>query len=389
MDERPPGLRLAVFVSAHGFGHATRAAALLEALTELRPDSAFEIFTQAPAWLFQESLPGPFRIHPTDVDVGLVQRDPFHEDLPATLARLQAYWPFPQERVQALADAVRDLGCQAVLCDIAPLGLAVARRAGLPGILVENFTWDWIYQGYLAQCPELAPFVEGLAQVFAQADLHIQTEPICRPVPGAHRVPILGRGPRRPRPQVREMLEVPLEVPLVLVTAGGVPWSPQSLAPLAADPSVHYLLGGVAFQGEMPANVHRLERSTGLYHPDVVAACNAVVGKIGYSTLAEVHAAGVPFGYVVRPGFREAEVLARFARAHLPGLPIQPDAFLSGAWVSAVPRLLALDPVPPAPRTGPAQAARLVLEALSSPRRLRRPPSDRGPSSPHPSGGPP
>lgn len=376
MVEPAPSLRLAVFVSAHGFGHATRAAALLEALTNLRPDAAFEIFTQAPAWIFQESLSGRFRLHPVEVDVGLVQRDPFHEDLPATLARLQAYWPFPPARVQALADTVQDLGCQAVLCDISPLGLAVARRAGLPGILVENFTWDWIYRGYLAECPDLAPFVEGLASIFAQADLHIQVEPVCRPVPGAQRVSLVGRSPRRPGPQVRATLGIPPTVPLVLVTAGGVPWSPETLAPLAADPSVHYLMGGVAFQGKMPANVHLLERSAALYHPDAVAACNAVVGKIGYSTLAEVHAAGIPFGYVVRPGFREAEVLARFARTHLPGLSISPDAFLSGAWIDVVPRLLALEPRPSAPLHGPAQAARLVLEALPPSR--PRPPLDRG-----------
>jgi hypothetical protein len=40
-----PGLRIACFVSSHGFGHAARASAIMEAVTEKNSSICFDIFT--------------------------------------------------------------------------------------------------------------------------------------------------------------------------------------------------------------------------------------------------------------------------------------------------------------------------------------------------------
>ncbi len=48
--------RIAYFVTPHGYGHASRAAAVMAALLELDASIRFEIFTQVPAWFFESSL---------------------------------------------------------------------------------------------------------------------------------------------------------------------------------------------------------------------------------------------------------------------------------------------------------------------------------------------
>jgi hypothetical protein len=63
---------------------------------------------------------------------------------------------------------------------------------------------------------------------------------------------------------------------------------------------------------------------------------------VGYSTLAEVHAAGVPFGYILRPDFRESRTLVAFIRQHMDGLAIDVDQFYRGSWLTALPELLAM-----------------------------------------------
>src|SRR5512138_3861696 len=93
-----PGARgkrqgIACFVTPHGFGHAARAAAVIEALRGLTPGLHAHLFTTVPRWFFGESLGRGFTRHGLDVDVGLVQRGPLAEDLPATLARLRALYP--------------------------------------------------------------------------------------------------------------------------------------------------------------------------------------------------------------------------------------------------------------------------------------------------------
>jgi predicted glycosyltransferase len=52
------GRHLAYFVSAHGYGHATRASAVMRALKARRPNLTIHVFTQAPEWIFTESVPG-------------------------------------------------------------------------------------------------------------------------------------------------------------------------------------------------------------------------------------------------------------------------------------------------------------------------------------------
>lgn len=334
---------LAYFITPHGFGHAARACAVMSAAQRRIPDLRWEIFTRVPDWFFTESLTGPYTLHPTDTDVGLVQVDALRADLPATVERLAGLLPFDPDRVGALAAQVNSLGCQAILCDIAPLGIAVAQAAGLPAVLVENFTWVEIYQGYLAECPALQPFSEQMAHWFAAADFHVQTEPVCQPAASAAlTVPPVSRRPRTDRAAVRARLAIPDGEPLLLITMGGVDFQHSYLERLARFPGVHFVLPGNHTATGAPPNVHLLSPRSGIFHPDIVAASDGVVGKIGYSTLAEVYAAGVPYGYVPRPRFRESDVLSAFVERSMAGFAIDTDELSDGNWIEHIPDLLAL-----------------------------------------------
>lgn len=334
---------LAYFITPHGFGHAARACAVMAAAQQRIPGLRWEIFTRMPEWFFAESLGAPYTLHPTQTDVGLVQVDALRADLDATVERLAGLLPFAPERVASLAAQVNALGCQAILCDIAPLGIAVAQAAGIPSVLVENFTWVDIYGEYLGECPALRPFTEQMARWFAAADYHIQTTPVCNPSANASlTVPPVSRAPRTGRSAVRRLLSIPNDAPLLLITMGGIDFEHSYLAKLARYPEVHFVLAGNHSAGETPSNVHLLSPRSGIFHPDIVAASDGVVGKIGYSTLAEVYAAGVPYGYVPRPRFRESDVLSAFVEREMVGFPIAADELSDGRWIEGIPALLAL-----------------------------------------------
>ena len=93
-NHRPDLLRIACFISPHGFGHAARAAATIEAVgTRLAP-CHFEIFTTVPSWFFEDSLSVPFSWHPVTTAIGLVQEDAVSEDVAETLGYLEALLAF-------------------------------------------------------------------------------------------------------------------------------------------------------------------------------------------------------------------------------------------------------------------------------------------------------
>lgn len=357
MPKRHQIPRIAYFVSPHGFGHAARACSVMDAVHRLNRSVAFDVYSTVPRWFFADSLSGPWTYHALLTDIGFVQKSPLEIDLSATLSRLDRFYPTDAATVADLANRISRRGCMLVVCDIAPVGIQAARAAGIPSMLVENFTWDWLYEAYEDVCPGLTRHIRYLRELFGGADFHVQTEPVCRRADADLVSPPLSRRTRMAGAEVRERLGIPGRERLVLLTMGGVPGGLPSLKVLQAQKGIRFLVPGGARAPRREANLTFLPHRSEYFHPDLVKASDAVVGKIGYSTLAETYNAGVPFGYLIRKDFRESEVLVSFAKAHVQGMPVTEEDFNGGAWVSLLPGLLSL---PRVTRRGPEASGRVA-----------------------------
>jgi UDP-N-acetylglucosamine:LPS N-acetylglucosamine transferase len=100
------------------------------------------------------------------------------------------------------------------------------------------------------------------------------------------------------------------------------------------------------------------------YHPDLVNASDAVVGKVGYSTLAEVYQAGIPFGYVVRSNFRESEPMAAFIEKNMQGIFLKEPDFSSGRWIPKLRDLLNMNRVQKRVVNGAEQIGSFIRERI-------------------------
>ena len=351
---------LAVFVSSHGFGHASRSCAVLEQLCDLEPRVQIELFTRIPEWFFA-TLGQHLHFHELDCDLGLVQTDAFEVDFRATLSGLSDRLPFRPDLIQNLAQRVSALGCHAVLCDIAPLGLAVAEAARLPSVLVENFTWDWIYNGLAQQAPAFKDYAKLLQPHFMGADIHIQTEPVCDPVSGTYQVGPIARAFRASVSETREALSIDKSAPLVFISMGGTRTGFPFLEQLKTRfPGVRFVVSGASELIETDQNLALLPVRCFLHHPDLVRAADLVIGKAGYSTIAEVHAAGTPFGCFVRADYPEMGPLVEFIDREIPGKMLAPEQFANGQWLDALPELLEIGSIPRPSVTAAAECAALV-----------------------------
>ena len=242
----------------------------------------------------------------------------------------------------------------------------MAREAGVPSVLVENFTWDWIYEAYLKWDGSLEEHALYLQEIFESADLHIQAEPVCcRRSADLNTFPI-SRKMRTPRLATREKLGVPEGANAVMITMGGIPEQYPFLKQLQKSKDIHFIVPGASKGTERRGNLLLLPQHSSCFHPDLVHASDAVIGKVGYSTLAEVYSAGVPFGYIARSDFRESPKLVFFIRGHMKGWPIGEKEFYEGAWLSALPELLALPRIRRRTPNGAAQAARFIYALLKA-----------------------
>jgi len=311
-------------------------------------------------------MTAPFTYHSADTDLGLVQQNPFKADVSRTLLKLNEFLPFDPYQLSYLSYLVRRYSCKLILCDISPVGLAVGRQSGVPTLLIENFTWDWLYESYVSEYTEFDKHIRYLKRIFKSADYHVQAEPVCLPQPADLTVRPIWRKYRSSPIAIRKKLGIPDDVKMVLITTGGIPESFDFLDTLRKWKQVWFVLPGAGSASESEGNLLLLPRDMSLFHPDLVNASDAVVGKAGYSTLAEVYGAGVPFGYVSRSDSRESQKLSDFIDKEMISLAIEEAEFYNGSWME---KLLVLLPKPrqqPRGINGADQVAEFICRLLES-----------------------
>jgi hypothetical protein len=353
-----PPTAIAYFITHHGYGHATRAAAVMAAVERVvAPQVRFELFTTCPRAIFNDSLKNNFGYHAVQADVGMVQDSPLKADIEATCRKLADWIPFDTDLIGQLAEIVLERRCARVVCDISPLGIAVAQAARLPCVLIENFTWDWIYAPYTERVPALAPYVDYLSALYAQADLRIQTEPLCQAVDGALVLPPISRMPRTAPDVIREGLNIAADQKMVLVSMGGVPDRFEFLGHLPADLDAVVVITGIDSPTVSHPSVITLPAHSAYYHPDLLQAADLLIGKAGYSTIAEAYQCGTPFGFVARADSPESPPLERFILKNMSSRPIRAEDYHCGRWLRMLPELLTL------PRSRPATANGAIAAA--------------------------
>jgi hypothetical protein len=357
--------RIAYFITPHGFGHAARASAMMDAVAETVSSVSFDIFTTVPKWFFADSFSGRFEYHEFVTDIGLVQKTPFSHDLEETIETLDRFIPFDSALVSDTADFLKQQACQLVICDISPMGIFIAKEAGIPSVLIENFTWDWIYEDFIQADVRMSRYVDFFRKIYRAVDYHIQTSPVCNPQPIDMATGPISRKVRLPSVKVREKLGVSQKKKMVLLTTGGVRDKYPFLKDLTAEKEVCFVIPGASESPEQHDNLILLPYRSGFIHSDLVNAADAVVGKAGYSTIAEVYQSGAPFGYVTRSNFRETGKLVAFIEKEMTGIRISDEEFKTGKWLGKVSRLLNFSRTQRHTRNGSHQAAGMIRDILT------------------------
>lgn len=331
---------IAFFITSHGFGHAARACALMNAIHQVDNQYIFEVITTVPDWFLTDSLTCRWHLHVLETDVGLIQRSPLLIDHNASIEALNAFYPLSEERVQRAANILDKTKCVACLCDISPLGILAAQKASIPSFLVENFTWDWIYQQLGIEQQEYLNIAKMLETSYLQANYNIHLIPGC---------PTNGKGFLNFGPIARTQI-------------AGISSTRKALGIQNGKPYVYISLGGIQTDFDIPdelisgdfhivcitntkkpltgEHILQLPHHSGFHTQDLLAASDLVIGKPGYSTVAELVLAGLPFFYLPRPDFPECQYLEKYIQDHVAFRKLDQDEFVSGEWVKYVPDYL-------------------------------------------------
>ncbi len=357
MEHYNPPAMLVAYVSGHGFGHLTRCCEVLCAVRARSPALPITVVGAVPEALVRSAVPGHVQLRRVASDVGLVQRDALHVDEPATARACAAFDASWEERVATEVSFLRASGARLVLGDVPALAFDAAARAGVPGVALGNFSWDWIYRHLAAREPSLAASADRAAAAYRRAALLLEL-----PFAGdlavfgrRERVGFVARRPRVDRDDARRRLALDGR-PAVLLSFGGVGLPALGREVLERHHGYQWLLPGDVPPGHLEA--------LGLDYPDVVGAVDVVVTKPGYGIVADAIGAGTRIVYTERGDFPEYPVMVREMPRYVACVHVSNQQLLEGAIADAIDEVLAR-PMPPQPDVGGADRAAARLLSFS------------------------
>ena len=348
-------MTVAFYISGHGFGHASRQVEIINAFGARHPEARVLVRSAASRWLFDRTIRVPFDIDPRPCDSGIFQIDSLHLDVERTFAEARAFYADFDARADEEARLLQACGVQLTVVDAPPLACEAAARAGIPSVVVSNFTWDWIYADYAEHrhlAPDLLPIVQ---RAYRRADQGWRL-----PMHGGFEtfetivdVPFVARHAAHGRDETRRRLGLPLDRLLALPTFGGYGVDGLGFSSLDVDDRWQVL-------GDFPDNA---VYEAGLRREDLIAAVDVVVTKPGYGILSECIANDTAVVYTPRGHFAEYDVLVREIPRYLRHAFLDNASLMAGRWQDALDRAVNAAPPPERPRT---DGADVVAEMMAA-----------------------
>jgi hypothetical protein len=350
-------MHLLVAVTPHGYGHAAQVAPVIEALARRLPRTAVTLLTSVPHWFLRQRIHIDFELVERAPDFGLIMRSALEIDIEASArayADLHASW---ERRVSEEARRLEVLAPDLVLADAPYLTLAAAQRAEIPAVGLCSLNWADIYRHYFGHRIEARSVLAQMEAAYHSAHRFLCPEP-SMPMPRlANAMPIGAIAARGVgcRETLNRVFGIGPETTMVLVAPGGVE-TRFAVERWPARNDVHWLVS--ESWGVRHPDVSAFERAR-MSFTDLVASCDAVLGKCGYGTVTECVANATPLLYVPRPDWPEEATLLSWLRQHEAAVPVPPARLEDGQFddILAAARTLQVRPC----KAGGARQAAEVL----------------------------
>ncbi len=319
---------LYIAITNHGFGHATRTAAVLADLQRRSPNIKLIIATTAPRWLLEEYIEGDFIYHQRVFDVGVIQIDSLQVDREATLAAWQQIHKNQAELIEVEVKFLQENQVDLIFGDIPPMVAEIAKAANIPCWMAGNFGWDFIYRDWGGIFIELA---DRLSETYSHCDRLFRL-PFAEPMsafPNIEDVGLTGAKPKYSPEYLREKFNLDGDRPTAMLTFGGL--SLQSIPYQNLENFSDWQF--VTFDRDAPDLPNLTKANCDRLRPvDLMVVCDRLVTKPGYGTLAEALRVGIPVVCLTREGFLEAETLIAGVKNYAEHLIIAPQEFYEGDW---------------------------------------------------------
>ena len=119
-------MKLAFYISGHGYGHAVRDIEVIKSLLKIAADAEIHVRTTAPRWLFEPLLSARVIYHERELDFGVKQKNSFSADKKATFAGYAELIERKKILIEEEVNFLQSLRPDIILSDITPFAFDAA-----------------------------------------------------------------------------------------------------------------------------------------------------------------------------------------------------------------------------------------------------------------------
>ena len=383
---------LLVDLSAHGYGHVTQTAPVVNALARRISGLRVTLRSAAPLALLRQRFHCDFQHVPAALDFGMKMASAVEVQAEESAAAYRSYHADWDRKVTRAAEEMRALRPDLLLANVPYLSLAAAHVAGVRAVGMCCLNWADIYRHYCANDAASAAIHAQMLAAYNSAEIFLKVQPTM-PMPdfiNAREIGPIAQVGRNRRTQlilpspacgITSDLTVVVGQPgrmasssirggggegctlpekIILVAMGGIDFR----LPMERWPHIE----GVRWLVPQAWNITRDDmiafEPQGLSFSDLLASCDAVLTKPGYGTFAEAACAGIPVLYVSRQDWPEEPYLVQWMEQNNVCREVGRDRLQSGDLAEVLRDLWAQPKLPLPIASGAEEAAEILAEML-------------------------
>ena len=285
-------MKAVFYITNHGFGHASRNVPIINMLVSSGDLVAVKSDERICSFLKRNLSSSRISYHTDCRDVVLILKEgsaiPDEDAMLKAIAADKAQWP---DLISREKDFLSSFAPDIVVCDVMAWPLKAASELGIPTLLIGNFSWAEMYRSFYPEevyshylsCYRLAD--KALWYEIHSPELHEYCSDY----------ECISLVSRAHDDKVIESIRNSTSLPKIFVSLGA---SVDLASPVdvSALPYTFYVTRGIKLLGD---NVVELPLDM-VNTPDYIRACDYVIAKGGWSTVAEILLAGRKSALLVR-----------------------------------------------------------------------------------------
>lgn len=323
-------LKIAIYISSHGFGHASRMAALADELIKYQV-SVF-LRCDRPDFLFDNLGSAFYSKDSVSCDFGVKHTKGLQTDMAATKDALLSLFSTRNEIIEREVSWLREQEIDFALVDIPFLAIEACDYASVPVFAISNFDWFFIYSQIFAADKELRPMINTIFGLYSRVHtsfrLPFSSKQSMPAFSNATKVGILAKR-KDAYEDIRKKYLIDEQEPILACSFGGEKGMQVDLDKICK-----------AFKGVVISSNEELENSNHRHADqaddwlDIIHGCDVLLTKPGYSTFAEACQFGKPILYLPRQNYPEEKVLIKGLTHYKAAVEVASKTSSIAAWKS-------------------------------------------------------